>query len=314
LKAQIALWITIGSIVMRLNNVTTTYIKKSCEAINLGGLRFIPTYDRPPEFSDGLHEKLSHLSQIIYFENFILLTCGGTQPTMTARIEKEFRHKLSETYPALFQICPLAMRTKGILLVRDTVVILTISPTGEAQLDFWRRSCADLVADLDRYSQSLLSNLRRFQGLNDKTGSAVIQSSCITCLAHLALLCDALCREWPARGGLYALCDSTLERLTELTRDVCTEEYTRLDILLVLSWQKALAVFDSRIANTTIERAAELRRWKEVVAGVHSDFVEKMPDTEPAILAKRAHVLDGRTEESRYPNLMLPWVQQRYGL
>lgn len=94
LQAQAFLWITMGSIVMRLSHVTSAYIKKACEAVDLGGLRFVPTYDRPPVFSEQLHEKLSVLSQIIYFENFLLLTRGGVQPTMSARIEKEFRHKL----------------------------------------------------------------------------------------------------------------------------------------------------------------------------------------------------------------------------
>lgn len=94
LQAQVTLWITMGSIIMRLNQVTFGYIKKACEAVHSGGLRFVPTYGRPPAFSDELHEKLSVLSQIIYFENFIFLACGGAQPTMSARLEKEFRHKL----------------------------------------------------------------------------------------------------------------------------------------------------------------------------------------------------------------------------
>lgn len=94
LQAQVALWITMGSIVMRLSHVTSAYVKKGCETINLGGLRFIPTYGRPPAFSEELHEKLSVLSQIIYFENFHHLAYDGPQPTMTARVEREFRHKL----------------------------------------------------------------------------------------------------------------------------------------------------------------------------------------------------------------------------
>ena len=94
LRAQVSLWITAGSMIMRLNYLTPSYIKKSCEAIDAGGLQFIPTYGRPPAYSEDLHEKLSVLSQIIYFENFWFLTSGGPEPTMTARIEKEFRHKL----------------------------------------------------------------------------------------------------------------------------------------------------------------------------------------------------------------------------
>lgn len=94
LMAQAALWVTAGSIVLPFEGVTSRYIKKTCEAINVAGLQFIPTYGRPPGFSEELHEKLSILSQVIYFENFLFLTCGGAEPTMTARIEKEFRHRL----------------------------------------------------------------------------------------------------------------------------------------------------------------------------------------------------------------------------
>jgi len=95
LRAQVALWVTIGSFILPFfEGVSSLYIQKSCEAINTAGLQFIPTYGRPPEFSEALHEKLSVLSQTIYFENFLFLTCGGAEPTMTARIEKEFRHRL----------------------------------------------------------------------------------------------------------------------------------------------------------------------------------------------------------------------------
>ena len=69
LQGQVALWIAIGSVVMLLSEVMTLYVKKSCDAVNLGGLWFIPTYG-PLEFSEDLYERLSVLLQIIYFENF----------------------------------------------------------------------------------------------------------------------------------------------------------------------------------------------------------------------------------------------------
>ena len=164
LRSQVALWVTAGSIVMRLSDITTMYIKRSCEAVEMAGLQFIPTYGRPPAFSEDLHEKLSVLSQVIYFENFWFLTCGGAEPTMTARIEKEFRHKLrvrpaissrlrcmfslslQEIYPVLFQICPLTMRTQTILLVRDAIAILNLQPT-EGEHRFVRSTCWRLIGN-----------------------------------------------------------------------------------------------------------------------------------------------------------------------
>ena len=89
------------------------------------------------------------------------------------------------------------------------------------------------MALLSNYSRTLLFNLRRFQELGDKGGAGVIRSSCVNCLAHLAMLCEALSKIGPApQTELDSLCDSVLERLGELARDARVEEYTRLDLLL----------------------------------------------------------------------------------
>jgi len=94
LMAQAGAWLMAASIVLRLGETAHVHIRTCCEAVNTGRLQFIPTYGQPPEFSEDLHEKLCVLSQIIYFENFSFLTCGGAKPTMTARIEMEFKHQL----------------------------------------------------------------------------------------------------------------------------------------------------------------------------------------------------------------------------
>ena len=96
----------------------------------------------------------------------------------------------------------------------------------DVQLGIWKQSCDQLASVIDKFSRSLLSNLQRFQELGDKSGVAMIRSSCVNCLAHLAVLYEALGAE------SQSLCDSTLERLSELAGDMGTEEYTRLDLLL----------------------------------------------------------------------------------
>ena len=94
LMARATVWIMAGFVLLRLGDGTRAYIRKCCEALNTEKLQFIPTCGQPPEFSEDLHEKFSVLSQIIYFENFLFLVCGGAKPTMTAGIENEFRHQL----------------------------------------------------------------------------------------------------------------------------------------------------------------------------------------------------------------------------
>ena len=101
------------------------------------------------------------------------------------------------------------------------------------QAGIWRQSCDQLVTLLDTYSQTLLSNLQRFEELRDNSGAWMIRSSCVDCLAHLAVLCQTLSSAEPVpQVRLDTLCDSTLERLGELSQDMCMEEYTRLDLLL----------------------------------------------------------------------------------
>ena len=103
----------------------------------------------------------------------------------------------------------------------------------EVQLGKWRQSCDKLMILLEGYSKTLLSNLRRFQELGDNGGAGMIRNSCVNCLAHLAVLCEALGEIEPTHGTEPdTLCDSTLERLGELAQDMRMEECTRLDLLL----------------------------------------------------------------------------------
>jgi len=81
-----------------------------------------------------------------------------------------------------------------------------------------------------------------------------------------------------------------------------------------VSWRAALGVFDARLVTIPPERGTKLRYWRETVAEAYSDFTAKIPEAKLQTLALRALWLDGRTEESRYPNLMIPEVGQQYGL
>jgi len=148
------------------------------------------------------------------------------------------------------------MRTRGILLVRDATLLLAVLPTdGEcyesissarssrnltlpvlgARHGLWRRSCDQILASLEEFSQNLLDNVKRFREYGDENGADVLSSSCIACLAHLAILYEVTCRTGPVAGEIYALCDSALQRLGMLTSELHLEEYTYLDLLLGVS-------------------------------------------------------------------------------
>lgn len=159
--------------------------------------------------------------------------------------------RMQETYPRLFEICPLTMRTQGILLVKDATLLvdrclnggrssnLVISPTDPrcsvtgVKPGQRKRTCDELANRLDEYSNALLQNIRRFIEIGDNHGAEIIQSSCVGCLAHLAVLCDLSSRLEPnSKPKMDATCDSALVRLGSLTQEMDFDEYSYLDLLL----------------------------------------------------------------------------------
>ena len=159
-----------------------------------------------------------------------------------------------EAYPLLFEICPLIMRTQGILLVKDVVLIVTLCSAGgggyltssltlvdpryviaEAKLGQLKQICHELMSRLDEYSDALLRNMRIVLQIDDRQGAEIIQGSCVSCLAHLAVLCDLIGRLEPnSKPQVDAVCDSSLERLGRLTQEMCFDQYTCFDLLLMV--------------------------------------------------------------------------------
>ena len=99
--------------------------------------------------------------------------------------------------------------------------------------DQWKPICDGLVPRLDEYSDILLQNIRTFLLIGDAQGAEIIQSSCACCLAHLAVLCGLISGLEPNfRPQMDAVCDSSLERLGDLTQEMNFEGYTYFDLLL----------------------------------------------------------------------------------
>ena len=112
-------------------------------------------------------------------------------------------------------------------------IIQSVAWLAEAQVGTWRQSCDQQVAILSDYSQTLLSNLRRFTELGDNSGAEMIRRCCVNCFAHLAVLCEAIGEvETVPHAQVDEICNSSLERLSELAQDLRMEEYTRHDLLL----------------------------------------------------------------------------------
>ena len=87
------------------------------------------------------------------------------------------------------------------------------------------------MARLDEYSDTLLRNTQTFLLIGDTQGAEIIQSSCIGCLAHLAVLCNLVSHLEPnSKPQMDAICDSSLERLGH--QEMSFNGFTSFDLLL----------------------------------------------------------------------------------
>jgi hypothetical protein len=94
LKAQMYLFAASACLFQRWFQPARAYLTEACDAVDAANLRFIPVSGRPPALTEEVQERLAVLSQIMYMENYLSLAIDQTPPTMTARIEEEFRHEL----------------------------------------------------------------------------------------------------------------------------------------------------------------------------------------------------------------------------
>lgn len=94
LKAQVFLQVATGSLYGRWFEFCRQYLTKACLALNATKVQFIPTTGPLPPLTEDTIERLSILSQTIYFENYLFLAVDGKEPKMTVRIENEFRYEL----------------------------------------------------------------------------------------------------------------------------------------------------------------------------------------------------------------------------
>ena len=94
LKIQTMFFLTSSCIFVRLVHLAHLYLWKTCKILNGADIRFTPKYGHPPPYSDEVHERSTVLSQIIWMENYLFLTCNEERPKRTTRIEEEFRNVL----------------------------------------------------------------------------------------------------------------------------------------------------------------------------------------------------------------------------
>jgi hypothetical protein len=72
--------------------------------------------------------------------------------------------------------------------------------------------------------------------------------------------------------------------------------------------------FKTRTSVLPVEETTTLVRWWKVVADAYESYKENISDCEPPLLSSLSLLEDGRTEDSKYPNLLSPQARENLGI
>jgi hypothetical protein len=75
-----------------------------------------------------------------------------------------------------------------------------------------------------------------------------------------------------------------------------------------------LDTIDARLGLGSGAENGPLRRRKTIIEKAYDDFRANLPGFEPTSFASLVIATDGRSEDSSYPNLLVPEERERYGL
>lgn len=72
--------------------------------------------------------------------------------------------------------------------------------------------------------------------------------------------------------------------------------------------------FKARTSALPAEESTALVQCWKVVADAYALYKEKAPDCDPPLLSSMSLLEDGRTEDSKYPNLLSPQAREDIGI
>ena len=81
-----------------------------------------------------------------------------------------------------------------------------------------------------------------------------------------------------------------------------------------MSWKRVLNIIDARIGLCSYTDSGPLQYWRNTIGKAYADFQVGFSGCGPSLLVSLAFGVDGRTEDSNFPNFFIPAERERYGV
>lgn len=220
------------------------YLEMAAGIVKKNGLRFVMHSQNSAHgqtnVTEDIRQRVGLLSQLLYVETELFLLTGRS-PDLFEELEAEFKFDLAIAYPRLSKMCPIVMRARGVLLIKDAVYLKNDYDRQSIPNKGWFSATTDLIKGLDLHARESLALMDRVQEYQKGPEAICLRCDAITSLVTIAELYDRVCDS--KQDDQYSrACMDVLCEISSVTQGLQENEYHLLDPYIGACWNEAVAL------------------------------------------------------------------------
>jgi len=200
---------------------------------------------------DGTTDKIPQ-STLEKFEDILY----GPQGGLLSGLAHLFQNYLPVACPVLFEVCPLMVRVRTMLLVRKSRKLIAQYASERTPTLAWLTQCSDICSELGERVQSVLKLVGKFTAANDHDGCVSLRMCSVICLSNLAELYHILWHHplWKLPKVAVMRCEEAMYLLSDVTKELMSDDdMRRLPSYAGCSWVRAATFLRREVAMMSFE-------------------------------------------------------------
>ncbi|KAF9647274.1 hypothetical protein BDM02DRAFT_3170273 [Thelephora ganbajun] len=210
------------------------------------------------DYSEDLHEKLGLLAHILWFRTYtsIFLVDSGVYPTpdsvpgkipqsileqfedvlygpqcgLLSGLTHLFQNYLPVACPVLFEVCPLMVRVRTVLLIRKSRKLTTQYASERTPTLALLTQCSETCTELGEHVQSVAKLIAKFAAANDRDSCVSLRMCSVVCLSNLGELYQILSQHplWKLPTVTIRQYEQAMYLMSDLSKELMNDDMRHL--------------------------------------------------------------------------------------
>lgn len=236
------------------------------------------------DYSEDLHERLGLLAHMLWFRTYmsIYLVDSGVYPVpdnapnkipqsilekfedilygpqggLLSGLGHLFQNYLPIACPVLFELCPLMVRARTMLLIRKSRKLIAQYASERTPTLAWLTQCSEICTELGERVQSVARLVTKFAAANDHDSCVSLRMCSLVCLSNLGELYHILSHHplWKLPTVAITQYEQTMYSMSDITTELMNDNDMRhLPPYAGCSWVRAATLLRREIAMMAYE-------------------------------------------------------------